>query len=153
MSDYPWENGVFNPACVCGGSINRVNDDCERCAMHDWIYKQAAEIERLREELESVKSRRIHWQDLAYAGMRVIDAVAGNRLECGEGVTEDTCKTAVQMAIDKVAFLKAEIERLRDERNEAREAARWLRDWVDESQWTHFTEEDMDHLKEFPWLE
>ena len=53
MSDYPWENGVFNPACVCGGSINRVNEYCERCAMHDWIYKQADEIKRLREELHA----------------------------------------------------------------------------------------------------
>ena len=55
MSDYPWENGVFNPACVCGGSINRVNDDCERCAMHDWIYKQADEIEKLREERDEAR--------------------------------------------------------------------------------------------------
>lgn len=48
MNDYPWTEGVFNAACVCGGSINRPNADCERCAMHAWIYKQADEIESLR---------------------------------------------------------------------------------------------------------
>ena len=75
------------------------------------------ERDRLRAELELTKERRIHWQDLAYAGMRVIDAVAGNRIEHGHGVTEDTCNLHAQMAIDKVGFLKQEIERLREERN------------------------------------
>ena len=52
MSDYDWANGVFNPACTCGGSINHPNPDCERCAMHDWIYKVVDENQRLREHIE-----------------------------------------------------------------------------------------------------
>ena len=51
MSEYQWHDGVFNPACSCGGCINRANEDCERCMMHDWIYKQAAENLRLRDLL------------------------------------------------------------------------------------------------------
>lgn len=47
MGEYNWKNGIFNPSCICGGSINNPNEDCERCALHEWIYKQAAEIERL----------------------------------------------------------------------------------------------------------
>lgn len=69
----------------------------------------------VREEIRLLRQRRIHWQDLAYAGMRVIDAVAGNRLECGEGVTEDTCKVAAKMAIDKVKFLKEELSQSREQ--------------------------------------
>ena len=50
MNEYPWTEGVFDASCVCGGSINRPNADCERCAMHDWIYKQAAEFERIKDK-------------------------------------------------------------------------------------------------------
>ena len=75
------------------------------------LEQELAEIERLRAELETEKARRIHWQTLAYAGMRVIDAVAGNRLQRGEGVSEDTCEIAARMAIDKVAFLKSQAAR------------------------------------------
>lgn len=60
MTDgYPWDRGVFNPACVCGGSINRVNRDCERCMMHDWIYKLQAErdaaLAKLKEREEAAR--------------------------------------------------------------------------------------------------
>ena len=54
MNEYPWTEGVFKASCVCGGSINRPNADCERCAMHSWIYKQAEEIQSLRK-----------WQDVS----------------------------------------------------------------------------------------
>ena len=46
----------------------------------------------------------------------------------------------------------SDMMRVVEERDEARNAARWLRDWVYESQWTHFTDEDMDYLKDYPWL-
>ena len=56
MSDnnYDWPRGVFNPACVCGGSINRPNPDCERCAFHGWVYQQADDIRRLRSVLRNI---------------------------------------------------------------------------------------------------
>ena len=72
MNEYPWTEGVFDASCVCGGSIDRPNADCERCAMHDWIYKQAEElasqgackecleeIERLRQSLAVVEANRV----------------------------------------------------------------------------------------------
>lgn len=47
----------------------------------------------------------------------------------------------------------AAIEHLIRERDEREEAARWLRDWVRKSQWTHFDREDLEHLQKYPWLE
>ena len=58
--------------------------------------------------------------------------------------------------LDDVAKLlndqQANIERLRAERDEARYAARWLYQWVEESEWTHFCKEDGDMLKQWTWL-
>ena len=50
-ANYDWQRGVFNPACVCGDTINHPNHDCERCMMHDWIYNQDATIKRLEAEV------------------------------------------------------------------------------------------------------
>ncbi len=34
---YKWRSGEFNPSCVCGGSLDNPNRDCERCMMHEYI--------------------------------------------------------------------------------------------------------------------
>ena len=41
MTTYDWGKGEFNPSCVCGGSVDQPNEDCERCMM-------VKEIERLK---------------------------------------------------------------------------------------------------------
>ena len=48
---------------------------------------------------------------------------------------------------------EAEVERLRAERDEARKAARWMYKFVEESEWTHFDEDDTLVLEQWPWLE
>ena len=54
---YWWEEGVFNQSCVCGGSINHTNEECERCMMHAWICKQAVKtLLLIRERDEAVNS-------------------------------------------------------------------------------------------------
>lgn len=35
---------------------------------------------------------------------------------------------------------------------EARKAARWLYEWIDESEWAHFSDENVEILKQWPWL-
>ena len=89
-------------------------------------------------------------------------------LACGVHALDSVLNTeCVHCLRIRVTAKDAEIERLKAElaacrsallregmeRDEARNAARWLRDWVYESQWTHFTDEDMDYLKDYPWLE
>ena len=63
----------------------------------------AAEAERDRE-----KERRIHWQGLAYTGMRVVDAVLNNQIQLGEGTTEESMQINARMAIDKMSHLRSE---------------------------------------------
>jgi len=43
MTTYDWGKGEFNPSCVCGGSVDQPNEDCERCMMHQEIigHRQA----------------------------------------------------------------------------------------------------------------
>ncbi len=66
-----------------------------------------AEIKRLREE----KTRRVHWQGLAYKGMNLVDAVLQKSIVCGAGTTEDEFARDCEKVV-------AEIKWLREKRNE-----------------------------------
>jgi hypothetical protein len=42
---------TFNPSCVCGGSIDNPNPDCERCALTAQLADAKYEAEGLAKEL------------------------------------------------------------------------------------------------------
>lgn len=75
------------------------------------LREQLAEAEA---ERDREKERRIHWQGLAYTGMRVVDAVLNNQIQLGEGTTEESMQVNARMAIDKWNFIKAENAALRE---------------------------------------
>ena len=157
MSDtnYDWPKGVFNPSCVCGGSINHPNADCERCAMHDWIYKQQTEIERLEQTVRLLEER-VSKAERDTRHTNELAIVAEDELaQCQDSITVtclQVCDNCQAYQDDYVHDLEADNARLLAERDEARYAARWLYQWVSESEWTHFCKEDGDMLKQWTWL-
>lgn len=93
--------------------------------MSDWIteyaekewqtaaFKNAKDLEaclrwfasRMPKNTAEERQRRIHWQGIAYLGMRVIDKVLANRITLGEGTTEESMQVNARMAMDKYTFL------------------------------------------------
>ena len=91
------------------------------------------EIERLREELDEMEAQNRDLQDEI------------------EWLWEEWREQANSQWETTNIRIK-EIERLKEERHDREQAARWLKAWVDESQWTHFDDEDIVRLADWPWL-
>ena len=74
LPEQPGDREVSDPTCVCGGTADHPNDDCERCGLvaevaelrrfrklasdaSGGIGRRDAEIERLRVEIVRLKAR------------------------------------------------------------------------------------------------
>ena len=77
-----------------------------------------------------------------------------NWVEAGRNMEEnEQLKALLNRAIDRVAQSSVELATVTRERDQARDAANWLFRFVDQSQWTHFDENDLTYLEQFgDWL-
>ena len=138
MSD---TNGVMGQEAIAvlnhwQAKVERLRDKWR--VADDLASERGQEIERLRGVLSHIQEMAAGdiKENYAIASTWQIEADAREALE-GKGNVRDQ---------------RAEIELLQAERDEARYAARWLYQWIEGSEWTHFCKEDGDMLKQWTWL-
>lgn len=70
-------------------------------AWKDQVASVEQQLAAAEAALAKEEDSRVHWQGLAYIGMRVIDAVLGNSIAEGTGTTEESMSDNARRAISK----------------------------------------------------